>query len=349
MNLEERIDAFVQLGKFLSGLSEESPAFMGKELGKLKSKIEECEIRNNWFTEDSINNSLLSLSNQLSSDNFNAWITSYNLSNSGEGKRVLLVMAGNIPLVGFHDFLSVIVSGNKAVVKLSSNDNILFPYLCEVLCKINPNFSNKLEYIENLKEKKFDAVIATGSDNSSKYFEYYFKNIRRIIRKNRRSVAVLNGKETDKEMKGLASDIFLYFGLGCRNVSKVFLPKGYNLNKLFEVFFPFQDIVNHKKYGNNYDYNKSIFLMGNNKLVENGFLLMKEDESLQSPVSMLFYEFYDDLEKVKDYIDENADLLQCVVSKEDVVKKNTHFGETQNPQLWDYADNVDTIEFLTSI
>ncbi|MBT4478044.1 MAG: hypothetical protein HOC66_01415, partial [Flavobacteriales bacterium] len=126
MNLEERIDAFVQLGKFLSGLSEESPAFMGKELGKLKSKIEECEIRNNWFTEDSINNSLLSLSNQLSSDNFNAWITSYNLSNSGEGKRVLLVMAGNIPLVGFHDFLSVIVSGNKAVVKLSSNDNILF-------------------------------------------------------------------------------------------------------------------------------------------------------------------------------------------------------------------------------
>ena len=349
MNLEERIDTFVQLGKFLSGISEATPIFMGQELEKLKSKIEESEIKNHWFTEDSINNSLLSLSNQLSSDNFDAWLTPYNLSDLGEDKKVLLVMAGNIPLVGFHDFLSVIVSGNKAVVKLSSNDSVLFPYLWEVLCKINPNFSNKLEYIENLKEKKFDAVIATGSDNSSKYFEYYFKNTRRIIRKNRRSVAIVNGKETHQELEGLAEDIFLYFGLGCRNVSKVFLPKGYNLDKLFEVFFPFQDIVNHKKYGNNYDYNKAIFLMGSHELVENGFLLLKEDSSLQSPVSMLFYEFYEDLENVKDYIDENEDLLQCVVCKEDIVKKNTHFGETQKPQLWDYADNVDTIEFLTSI
>ena len=349
MNLVERIDTFVQLGKFLSGLSEETPTFMGQELEKLKSKITESEIKNHWFTEDSINNSLLSLSNQLSLDNFDAWLTPYNLSDLGEDKKVLLVMAGNIPLVGFHDFLSVLISGNKAVVKLSSNDSVLLPYLWEVLCKINPNFSDKLEYIENLKEKKFDAVIATGSDNSSKYFEYYFKNIRRIIRKNRRSVAVLNGKETNEEMKGLAEDVFLYFGLGCRNVSKIFVPKGYNLDKLFEVFFPFQDIVNHKKYGNNYDYNKAIFLMGGNKLVENGFLLLKEDSSLQSPVSMLFYEFYEDLEKVKDYIDENADLLQCVVCKEDIVKKNTHFGETQKPKLWNYADNIDTIEFLTSL
>ena len=349
MNLVERIDTFVQLGKFLSGLSEETPTFMGQELEKLKRKIVESEIRNNWFTEDSINNSLLSLSNQLSSDNFDAWLTPYNLSDLGEDKKVLLVMAGNIPLVGFHDFLSVLISGNKAVVKLSSNDSVLLPYLWEVLCEINPNFSDRLEYIENLKEKKFDAVIATGSDNSSRYFEYYFKNIRRIIRKNRRSVAIVNGKETQQELKGLAEDVFLYFGLGCRNVSKIFVPRGYNLDKLFEVFFPFKDIVNHKKYGNNYDYNKAIFLMGSNELVENGFLLLKEDTSLQSPVSMLFYEFYEDLEKVRDYIDENADLLQCVVCKEDVVKKNTHFGETQKPQLWDYADNVDTIEFLTSI
>ena len=225
MNLVERIDAFVQLGKFLSGLSEETPTFMGQELEKLKSKITESEIKNHWFTEDSINNSLLAFSKQLSSDNFDAWLTPYNLSDLGEDKKVLLVMAGNIPLVGFHDFLSVLISGNKAVVKLSSNDSVLLPYLWEVLCKINPNFSDKLEYIENLKEKKFDAVIATGSDNSSKYFEYYFKNIRRIIRKNRRSVAIVNGKETQQELKGLAEDIFLYFGLGCRNVSKIFVPK----------------------------------------------------------------------------------------------------------------------------
>ena len=302
MNLEERIHTFVQLGRFISGLSLENPTFLKEELESLKGKIREAKVRNNWFTEDSIQNSLLSLSEQLSAENFDAWLTPYNLSDLGEDKKVLLVMAGNIPLVGFHDFLSVIVSGNKAVVKLSSNDSVLLPYLWEILCKINPNFSDKLEYIQNLKERKFDAVIATGSDNSSQYFEYYFKNIRRIIRKNRRSIAVLNGKETQQELKKLAEDIFLYFGLGCRNVSKVFLPKGYNLDKLFEVFFPFQDIVNHKKYGNNYDYNKAIFLMGRHKLVENGFVLLKEDTSLQSPVSMLFYEFYEDLEKVKIYI-----------------------------------------------
>lgn len=348
MNLEERIQSFVKLGEFLSGLFEENPIYLLEELDVLKEKIKESEIRNNWFSEESVLSSLQSISEQLTTENFDAWLTPYNLENNTQDKKVLLVMAGNIPLVGFHDFLSVIVSGNKAVVKLSSNDNILFTYLWEVLCKINPIISDKLEYIEDLKERKFDAVIATGSDNSAKYFEYYFKNIRRIIRKNRRSVAVLNGKETQQELKGLAEDVFLYFGLGCRNVSKVFLPNGYNLDKLFDVFFPFQDVVNHKKYGNNYDYNKAIFLMGGHELTENGFLLMKEDTSLQSPVSMLFYEFYEDLDKVKDYINENEDLLQCVVSKEDIVKKNTHFGETQKPQLWDYADNTDTIEFLTT-
>jgi len=349
MNLEERIHGFVKLGEFLSGLFEENPAYLLEELDILKDKIKESGIRNNWFTEETVLSSLKSISQQLTIENFDAWLTPYNLENNTQNKKVLLVMAGNIPLVGFHDFLSVIISGNKAVVKLSSNDSVLLPYLWEVLCKINPELSGKLEYIEDLKERKFDAVIATGSDNSSQYFEYYFKNIRRIIRKNRRSVAILNGKESQQELKGLAEDIFLYFGLGCRNVSKVFLPKGYNLDKLFDVFFPFQDIVNHKKYGNNYDYNKAIFLMGGHNLTENGFLLMKEDNSLQSPVSMLFYEFYEDLDKVKDYIDENADLLQCVVCKEDIVKKNTHFGKTQKPQLWDYADNVDTIEFLTTL
>ena len=286
---------------------------------------------------------------QLLEENFDAWITPYNLSEKESNNKVLLVMAGNIPLVGFLDFVSVIISGNKAVVKLSSNDKLLFPFVWEVMCEICSDLSDKLEYIDDIKVRKFDAVIATGSDNSAKYFEYYFRNIPRIIRKNRRSVAVLNGKESKQELQGLAEDIFLYFGLGCRNVSKLFLPKGYDLNQLFEVFFSFQDIVNHKKYANNYDYNKAIFLMGGNKLTENGFLLMKEDSSLQSPVSMLFYEFYDDIEKVKDYIDENSELLQCVVSKENLVKKNTHFGETQKPNLWDYADNVDTIEFLSSL
>ena len=349
MKLKDRINCFIKLGEFLSQLDQDSPDFLLDKLEILKSKIKEAEISNNWFTEESVLNSLKALSGQLSEESFDAWITPYNLSEFENNKKVLLVMAGNIPLVGFHDFVSVIISGNKAVVKLSSNDKVLFPFVWEVMSEICPDLSDKLEYIDDIKERKFDAVIATGSDDSAKYFEYYFKNIRRIIRKNRRSIAILNGEESNQELQGLADDVFLYFGLGCRSVSKVFLPKGYNLDKLFDVFFPFKEIVNHKKYGNNYDYNKAIFLMGGHKLTENGFLLMKEDSSLQSPVSMLFYEFYEDLEIVKDYIDENSELLQCVVSKENLVKKNTHFGETQKPQLWDYADNIDTIEFLTTL
>ena len=349
MKLKDRIDSFVKLGKFLSQLDQDTTDFLLHKLEVLKIKIKEAEISNNWFTNESVLNSLRALSCQMLEENFDAWITPYNLSETDNKKRVLIVMAGNIPLVGFHDFMSVIISGNKAVVKLSSNDKVLFPFMWEVICEISPELSERLEFIDDVKERKFDAVIATGSDNSAKYFEYYFRNIPRIIRKNRRSIAILNGKESKQDLEGLSKDIFLYFGLGCRNVSKLFLPRGYGLNQLFDVFFSFQQIVNHKKYANNYDYNKAVFLMGGHKLIENGFLLMKEDSSLQSPVSMLYYEFYDDIKKVNDYIDENSDLLQCVVSKENLIKKCTHFGETQKPNLWDYSDNIDTIEFLSSI
>jgi hypothetical protein len=187
-------------------------------------------------------------------------------------------------------------------------------------------------------------VIATGSDNSAQYFEYYFKEAKKIIRKNRRSVAVLDGSESAMELKDLANDVFAYFGLGCRNVSKLFLPKGYDLNKLFEAFFPYSHLLENKKYVNNYDYNKAIFLMGSNKLVENGFLLMKEDKSLLSPVAMLYYEYYDDLHTVEQFIETNAEQLQCVVSKKDIP-----FGNTQQPNLWDYADGVDTVDFLREL
>ena len=349
MKLKDRINSFVKLGKFLSQLDQDSADFLSHELEVLKIKIKEAEISNNWFTQESVLNSLKALSYQMLEENFYAWINPYNLSEIDNKKKVLIVMAGNIPLVGFHDFISVIISGNKAVVKLSSNDKILFPFIWKIMCKISPEISERLEFIDDVKERKFDAVIATGSDNSAKYFEYYFRNIPRIIRKNRRSIAILNGKESKRELEYLSKDIFLYFGLGCRNVSKLFLPKGYDLNQLFDVFFPYKEIINHKKYANNYDYNKAVFLMGGHKLIENGFLLMKEDSSLQSPVSMLYYEFYDDIKKVNDYLDENSDLLQCVVSKFNLVKKCTHFGETQKPNLWDYADNVDTVEFLYSI
>jgi len=349
MELKERVECFVKLGNFLSQLNKSSPVFLSDKLKCLKSKIKEAEIKNNWFTEQNILNSLKSLSEQLSFDNFDAWIIPYNLKEITHKKKVLVIMAGNIPLVGFHDFMSVIISGNNAIVKLSSNDNVLFPFIWDVMCEINPNISSMSNYISDIAERKFDAVIATGSNNSAKYFEYYFKNVPKIIRKNRRSIAILDGKETKQELESLSEDIFLYFGLGCRNISKLYLPKDYDLNRLFDVFYKYKEIINHKKYSNNYDYNKAIFLMGGHNLTENGFLLMKEDSSIQSPVAVLYYEFYENIENVKDYINENLDLLQCVVCKNNIVNRSTYFGETQKPNLWDYADNLDTIDFLISI
>jgi hypothetical protein len=224
---------------------------------------------------------------------------------------------------------------------MSSSDNVLIKMIIEQLLNLAPEFFGKIAFVDNLKDNKFDAVIATGSDNSAKYFQYYFKNIKQIIRKNRRSIAIIEGTESNLQLKGLADDVFAYFGLGCRNISKVFIQNGCDLDKLFDVFYPYKEIIEHKKYRNNYDYNKAVFLMGKNQLIENGFLLMKEDKLLQSPVAMLYYEYYDQISTVERFIEENADQLQCIVSK-----KNTSFGSAQCPSLWDYADGIDTIEFL---
>jgi hypothetical protein len=334
MNLYNRIQAFARLGHYL-------------EHDIYREKTEELHLAgvlNPWFTKQNIANALNAWHKQLNEDMITAWINPYKLKEVSRSKKVFIVMAGNIPLVGFHDFLSVLISGYKVVIKMSQNDNILLKVLIDKLISIEPEFKQRISFIDEVESKKFDAVIATGSNTSAQYFEYYFKGLRKIIRKNRRSVAILDGTESSMELKGLADDIFAYFGLGCRNVSKLFLPKGYDLNRLFEVFYPFNKIVEHKKYGNNYDYNKAIFLMGSNKLVENGFLLMKEDISLLSPVAMLYYEYYDDIITVDNFIKEHSDSLQCVVSKEGIP-----FGNTQKPNLWDYADGVDTVEFLRGL
>ena len=334
MNLQARILAFTQLGEYLkTDIYQES-----------EEELALAQVLNPWFTKQNIDKSLCAWHEQLKVDMLSAWLNPYKLQEVFIPKKILIIMAGNIPLVGFHDFLTVLISGHKVVVKMSSTDNVILKVLINKLIRIKPEFKNLIAFIDDVKNRKFDAVIATGSDNSAQYFEYYFKGAKKIIRKNRRSVAVLDGSESTMELKGLADDVFAYFGLGCRNVSKLFLPKGYELNKLFEAFFPYSHLIEHKKYGNNYDYNKAIFLMGSNKLVENGFLLMKEDKSLLSPVAMLYYEYYDDLITVKQFVEENAKQLQCVVSKKDIP-----FGNTQKPKLWDYADGMDTVDFLREL
>ena len=258
-----------------------------------------------------------------------------------------LILAGNIPLVGFHDFLSVLISGNNVLIKTSSNDQFLLPFLAKYLIAIEPELSNKITFVEG-KLENFDAVIATGSNNTARYFEYYFKDKPSIIRKNRNSVAVLNGEETKEQLMALGEDIFRYFGLGCRNVSKLFVPKGYSFNAFFEAIFEYQDIIHYEKYANNYDYNKAVFLMSNFKLLDNGFLTIKEDSSYASPISSVFYEFYENLEELQIRLESESEQIQCIVSN-NLVKNSIDFGQTQRPNLWDYADNVDTISFLLTI
>ena len=302
---------------------------------------------NGWFTIEEVEKSLTSLSKMLNKHDLEQWFKNIKLNESP--KKVGLILAGNIPLVGFHDVLCVLATGNIAVIKLSSSDDKLLPALLKMLISFEPTLANYIEYAERLKD--FDAIIATGSNNTSRYFDYYFSKVPNIIRKNRNSVAVLNGNETISEIENLGHDVFDYFGLGCRNVSKIYVPKGYDLKNLFEPLEKYQPIINHFKYNNNYDYNKSIYLVNAVKHFDNGFLLVKEDENFVSPLAVLFYEEYSDIKTIEEKLNAQDEQIQCVVSKLDlnINKDKIGFGDSQNPKLWDYADNVNTIEFLQTL
>jgi hypothetical protein len=256
-------------------------------------------------------------------------------------------MAGNIPLVGFHDFLSVLISGHHVLVKQSSNDKHLLPYLSKYLEYVEPQFKEKIKFTSE-KVENFDAVIATGSNNTARYFEYYFKGKPSIIRKSRNSVAVLTGNETHEDLKNLSEDIFRYYGLGCRNVSKLFVPKDYKFDSFFESLYHWHPIIEKAKYANNYDYNKAVYLMSEFDMLENGFFMIKEDESYSSPIATVYYEHYDNLDELKEKIQDDKEQIQCIVSN-GFIENEIPFGNTQKPQLWDYADSVDSVKFLLSI
>lgn len=352
MTLEKTKIAFTELGKFLSQFKE-NQTFKNSDVlfndlffDDFMNLIENQKHYNGWFTESEVFFSIQSWSNALTKENLDKWLSSYEIPEKSS-KTIGLILAGNIPLVGFHDFLSVLVSGHKALVKLSSNDQKLLPFLAEYLTKINPELQNRIEFTDE-RLQGFDAVIATGSNNTARYFEYYFKTKPSIIRKNRNSVALLTGEETQEDLIGLGKDIFTYFGLGCRNVSKLFVPKGYDFEKFFGSMYEYREIINNQKYINNYDYNKAVFLMSNFLVLDNGFLVLKEDSSYASPISSVFYEYYSDLEDIKKRLDQDKELIQCVVSNH-LTANSVAFGQTQLPKLWDYADNVDTISFLNSI
>lgn len=354
MDLPARIDAFNALGCFLRQFSTEN---IEKKNGSkidsklnttcfqaLKMQIERAYEYNGWFTKDNILKAIESWGNVLTKNELQKWVAPYLFKDTP--KTIAVVMAGNIPLVGFHDFLSVLISGNRILIKQSSNDTLLLPILVRFLEEYQPKFKEYIHFVDSLKDVSFDAIIATGSNNTARYFEYYFKKYPSIIRKNRNSVAVLTGKETNEELQKLGNDIFQYFGLGCRSVSKLFVPKGYNFDSFFKAIYPFKSMINYKKYENNYDYNKAVYLMSQFQLIENGFVMLKEDVNYTSPIATIFYEYYDSLEMVSQKIATDKDKIQCVVTSQKI-DNSVKFGETQQPKLWDYADNVDTLLFLS--
>ncbi len=352
INIKNRITAFAKLGAFLSQFStekikkadniEHNEIFFDGFLHQIKIAQE----NNSWFTRDNILYCLQNWSNALTETNLTNFVKTIDTEPKTQ-KKVAVVMAGNIPLVGFHDFLCVLISGHSVLVKQSSNDKHLLPFLAKYLEYVEESFKGKINFTEQ-KLAGFDAVIATGSDNTARYFEYYFKNKPNIIRKSRNSVAILTGKETEEDFKNLSNDVFTYFGLGCRSVSKLYVPKDYNFDAFFTGMYEKKEIINNAKYANNYDYNKAVYLMSEFDLLENGFLMIKEDESYASPIATIFYEYYDNEIDLKIKLHQDKEKIQCVVAN-GFIENEINFGQTQAPKLNDYADGVNTLEFLSKI
>ncbi|WP_026135888.1 acyl-CoA reductase [Nafulsella turpanensis] len=335
MTLSNRIAALAALGQLVRNFSDE-------EKEQLYYK---AAAHNSWFTRENVLLALDGISRYLDEEKLKQWLSRYDLPDENPApKKVGVVMAGNIPLVGFHDFLSVLVTGHILYAKLSSQDPALLPFLANELCEIEPAFRKQINFADKLTG--MDAMIATGSDNSSRYFEYYFSKLPHIIRKNRSSCAVLDGSESTDELFRLGLDITQYFGLGCRNVSKLFVPENYNFSPLLDALEPYNSLRNHHKYVNNYDYNKSIYLVNRVAHLDNGFLMLKEDQAFVSPISVVYYEHYSSKEELQEKLNSQAAKIQCVVGHED---GQINFGTAQEPELWDYADGVDTLEFLTQL
>lgn len=337
-SFQSRINALIQLGLQLSVLDQEEKFSLYRRI----------ENQNAWFIPNSIRNALHGIQLLLEEKNLTSWLSNYSIKDPSQPKNIGILMAGNIPAVGFHDLLCVLVSGNIASIKLSSSDSVLINWLIERLVAIEPSFASLISIEEMLKNK--DAYIATGSDNSARYFNYYFGKYPNIIRSNRTSVAILTSDETDKDLENLGQDIFQYFGLGCRNVSKLFVKSEDTLIRLLGVLEKKDWVSSHHKYLNNYDYNKSIYLVNGEPHLDNGFLLLKESQELVSPIAVLFYEKYKDETDLNQKLSSIRDKVQCVLGNQPGLSADIiPFGQAQMPCPWDYADHVDTLKFLISL
>jgi len=338
MNLDERIDALIKLREALVNQEE-----------RLMAHAHRTESNNPWFTKQHIKWSINQIVHQfLDRDKIHAWLENYSMPIQLDSKQVGIVMAGNIPLVGFHDMLCCFITGHKSMIKLSDKDPYLVPYILTLLKEANPDTASYFELVQKLEN--YDAVIATGSNSTAVHFEYYFKNVPHIIRRNRNAVAVLQDDVADASIEKLGEDVFLYFGLGCRNVSKIYLPESFNTDRLFENFTKHQEVIHHGKYRNNFDYNVAIFMLNKMPYLESGFFILKEDKQIASRIACLHYERYDDRETLISHLLNEKEQIQCVVSDLQVESlKTVPFGESQIPSLLDYADDADTLDFLINL
>lgn len=381
-HLDRTINAFTKLGNFLREFTKEPPDPARAWSEEIRNAVGNAHLANNWFTIENLYFALRAWGEALQEEKVKRWLQPYFsvLPKSPSMRNVFVIMAGNIPLAGLHDMLCVLASGNRFIGKMSSKDDKLLKIVAGYLSDIEPQFGDCIEFTDS-KPLTFDAVIATGTDLSERYFNYYFGRYPHIFRRNRNSVAILTGDESRDELKKLGDDIFTYFGLGCRSVSKIYVPDGYDFGKMAEAFLAYSNIINHAKYGNNYDYQKAIFLLNKVNFHDTGFFMIKEDRSFSSPVAVLHYEQYGNREELLSELREASDRLQCIAGSKELIhysgikKQNDHggsvplspyslippdsyrdpysplieFGKTQKPDLWEYADGADTVGFLLKL
>jgi len=339
----ERIGVFKQLGYELRMILDKDP--VSSRAGLLTELCRKAFIHNAWFTGDNVTYRLSEIADQLQEGTVDKWLATYKLPDDFTGKTIGVIAAGNIPAAGYDDFVQVLLAGHNYMGKLSADDKIILPFIAELIVEIEPAMKKRINFTEG-RLGAIDAVIATGSNNSSRYFDYYFGKYPNVIRKNRNSIAVLDGTETKEQLQNLGEDIFRYFGLGCRNVTKFFVPKDYKFDPFYEAIFPWSDrLMENRKYMNNYEYNRTIYMLNSEKILDNNFLVVKQDPGIASPPGVLYYEEYFSLDEVRARIDADREFIQCVVSQlplENAVEP----GRAQKPEPWDYADDFDTLDFL---
>jgi hypothetical protein len=358
MQLHEKILVFERLGLFLGQFSaadnqaRTSQPWLEKLNGEfyrvMEALITSSHIHNPWFTEENMRFAMETTGESMGAGKIEQWLGRYDIQNDDNPKTVAIVMAGNIPLVGFHDMLCVLISGHNLLAKLSVRDDQLLKLIAEIIYALDNRFEGRIAFSEG-RLKDFDAVIATGSNNTSRYFEYYFSKYPHIIRKNRISAAILDGYETSQELQLLSDDVFRYFGLGCRSVSKIFVPKDYEFIPLIEAFKGYKHLADHNQWMNNYEYQKAIHLIDQAPHLDSGFLIIRENGDHVSPIAVLNYEQADSTGSAVEIIKRDKESIQCIVGDPGRLEGVVPFGMAQKPSLADYADNVDTMEFLLNL